>query len=114
VLIEDQGNPSDKATEALIKIALNKENTQSTRLELLSDADVFVLPLQGENDTPIRVLKTEDTTVENRIPPQPSIQPGISSLTFEHTLPLAYIESKINLAITSMSRKQVRKRRIPA
>ncbi len=60
-----------------------------------SHAEVLSLSLTEPQKMPLRVLKVEDNQVANRIQPQASIVPGITPLTFEDTLPLAYVEGEV-------------------
>jgi hypothetical protein len=43
----------------------------------------------------LRVLKVADNAVENRIKPQASAVRGVTPLTFEDPLSLAYVEGKV-------------------
>ncbi len=65
------------------------------------DRSIF-LSLTAPQTVPLRVLSVVDTKVENRINPQAAIIPGITPLTFEDTLPVAYVESKVYDATPSL------------
>ncbi len=60
-----------------------------------SHEDVLSLALTEQKGIPIRVLRVEDNQVPNRINPHTGITSGVSPLTFEDTLSLAYLEGKV-------------------
>jgi hypothetical protein len=64
--------------------------------------EAHTLSLTEPQRVPLRVLSVVDNKVENRINPQAAIIPGITPLTFEDTLSLAYIEGKVYEATPSL------------
>jgi hypothetical protein len=60
-----------------------------------SHAEVYSLSLTAPQKVSLRVLNVQDNSVDNRVQPQASIKHGVTPLTFEDTLPLAYIEGKV-------------------
>ncbi|HEY9791513.1 MAG TPA: hypothetical protein V6D22_14015 [Candidatus Obscuribacterales bacterium] len=56
--------------------------------------EVLALSLSAPQKLAVRVSNAQNANVENRIAPQGANKTGISPLTFEDTLPVAYLEGK--------------------
>jgi hypothetical protein len=60
-----------------------------------SGPEVLSLSLTEPQKIPVRVLKVEDNSLDDRMKPHDVPEPGVSPLTFANTLQVAYLEGKV-------------------